>query len=150
MGEVVATNLTNFVCPLIRYRTMDVAVLGEDSCTCGREYPLLEKVEGRLQEFIVTRSGHLISVTPINYESEAFENIRQFQMYQEEVGELIMKIVRKPAYTEKDTRQLTEELRCQLGDGVNVHVRFVDEIPRTEGGKFRYLIQKLPISLGDL
>ncbi|WP_243669031.1 hypothetical protein [Methanoculleus chikugoensis] len=66
-------------------------------------------------------------------------------------GELIMKIVRKPAYTEKDTRQLTDELRCQLGDGgVNVHVRFVDEIPRTEGGKFRYLIQKLPISIGDL
>jgi phenylacetate-CoA ligase len=150
MGEVVATNLTNFVCPLIRYRTMDVAVLGKDSCTCGRQYPILEKVEGRLQEFIVTRSGHLISVTPINYESEAFENIRQFQMYQEEVGELIMKVVRKPAYTEKDTRQLTAELRCQLGDGVNVHIHFVDEIPRTEGGKFRYLIQKIPISIGDL
>ncbi|WP_292522484.1 AMP-binding protein [Methanoculleus sp.] len=150
MGEVVATNLTNYVCPLIRYRTMDVAVATEKQCSCGRGYPLLEKVEGRLQEFIVTRGGHLISVTPINYESGAFENIRQFQMYQEEIGELIMKVVRKPAYTEKDTRQLTRELRWQLGDEVNVHVRFVDEIPRTEGGKFRYLIQKLPITLGDL
>ena len=150
MGEVVATNLTNFVCPLIRYRTMDVAVATEKQCSCGRQYPLLEKVEGRLQEFIVTRSGHLISVTPINYESEAFENIRQFQLYQEERGELIMKVVRKPAYTEEDTQQLTRELRWQLGDEVNVHVRFVDEIPRTEGGKFRYLIQKLPISIGDL
>jgi len=150
MGEVVATSLTNYVCPLIRYRTMDIAVATEKRCSCGRQYPLLEKVEGRLQEFIVTRNGHLISVTPINYESEAFENIRQFQMYQEEKGELIMKVVRKPAYTEEDTRQLTRELRWQLGDEVNVHVRFVDEIPRTEGGKFRYLIQKLPISVGDL
>ena len=150
MGEVVATNLTNFVCPLIRYRTMDVAVASKKQCSCGRQYPLLEKVEGRLQEFIVTRSGNLISVTPINYESEAFENIRQFQMYQEEMGELIMKIVRKPTYTEEDTRQLTRELQWQLGDEVNVHVRFVNEIPRTEGGKFRYLIQKLPISIGDL
>ncbi|PKL60981.1 MAG: CoF synthetase [Methanomicrobiales archaeon HGW-Methanomicrobiales-2] len=150
MGEVVATNLTNFVCPLIRYRTMDVAVATEKQCSCGRQYPLLEKVEGRLQEFIVTRGGHLISVTPINYESEAFENIRQFQMYQEERGELIMKVVRKPAYTEEDTQQLTRELQWQLGDEVNVHVRFVNEIPRTEGGKFRYLIQKLPIEIGDL
>jgi phenylacetate-CoA ligase len=150
MGEVVTTNLTNYVCPLIRYRTMDVAVATEKRCSCGREYPLLEKVEGRLQEFIVTRGGHLISVTPINYESGAFENIKQFQMYQEEIGELIMKIVRKPTYTEKDTLQLTQELRWQLGDDVNVHVHFVDEIPRTEGGKFRYLIQKLPITLGDL
>ncbi|MCK8518693.1 phenylacetate--CoA ligase family protein [Methanoculleus sp. 7T] len=150
MGEVVATNLTNFACPLIRYRTRDVAVLGNGPCSCGRQYPLLEKVEGRLQEFIVTRSGHLISVTPINYESGAFENIRQFQMYQEKMGELIIKVVRKPTYTDEDTRQLTRELRWQLGDDVDVHVRFVDEIPRTEGGKFRYLIQKLPISIGDL
>nr|MBP7144150.1 phenylacetate--CoA ligase family protein [Methanoculleus sp.] len=58
MGEVVATNLTNFVCPLIRYRTMDVAVATQEPCPCGRQYPLLERVEGRLQEFIVTRSGH--------------------------------------------------------------------------------------------
>ena len=31
MGEVVSTNLTNYICPLIRYRTMDVAVLGTNS-----------------------------------------------------------------------------------------------------------------------
>ena len=150
MGEVVATNLTNFVCPLIRYRTMDVAVATDERCSCGRQYPLLERVEGRLQEFIVTRSGHLISVTPINYESGAFERIQQFQMCQEEMGELIMRIVRKPTYTDEDTRQLIHELRWQLGDEVNVHIRFVDEIPRTRGGKFRYLIQKLPIEIGDL
>ena len=150
MGEVVATNLTNFVCPLIRYRTMDVAVATDERCSCGRQYPLLERVEGRLQEFIVTRSGHLISVTPINYESGAFERIQQFQMCQEEMGELIMRIVRKPTYTDEDTRQLIRELRWQLGDEVNVHIRFVDEIPRTRGGKFRYLIQKLPIEIGDL
>ncbi|NLM28929.1 MAG: phenylacetate--CoA ligase family protein [Methanomicrobiales archaeon] len=150
LGEVVATNLTNYVCPLIRYRTRDVAVATTERCSCGRQYPLLEKVEGRLQEFIVTRSGHLISVTPINYESGAFENIRQFQMYQETMGELIVKVVRKPTYTREDSQQLARELRWQLGDGVDVEVRFVDEIPRTEGGKFRYLIQKLPIDIGDL
>ena len=150
MGEVVATSLTNFVCPLIRYRTMDIAVAAEEQCSCGRQYPLLERVEGRLQEFIVTRSGHPISVTPINYESGAFERVRQFQMYQEEMGELVMKVVRKSTYTEGDTGQLLRELQWQLGDEVNVQIRFVDEIPRTPGGKFRYLIQKLPIDIGDL
>jgi phenylacetate-CoA ligase len=71
-------------------------------------------------------------------------------MYQETMGELIMKVVRKPTYTEDDTRQLIQELRWQLGDDMDVQIRFVDEIPRTEGGKFRYLIQKLPISVRDL
>ncbi|RXE56492.1 CoF synthetase [Methanoculleus taiwanensis] len=150
MGEVVATSLTNYICPLIRYRTKDVAVSASRSCTCGRVYPLLEKVEGRLQEFIVTGSGHLISVTPINYESDAFENIRQFQMYQERVGELVLKIVKKPGYTDRDTERLRQELQWQLGDGIRVGICFVDSIPRTAGGKYRYLIQKLPIELGDL
>ncbi|MDN7026086.1 phenylacetate--CoA ligase family protein [Methanoculleus sp. FWC-SCC1] len=150
MGEVVATSLTNYICPLIRYRTMDIAVLSRRSCTCGRAYPLLEKVEGRLQEFIVTRKGQLVSVTPINYESDAFENIRQFQMYQEEMGELILKIVRKPGYTESDTERLQQELEWQLGDEVRVAICFVDSIPRTRSGKYRYLIQKLPIEVRDL
>ncbi len=150
MGEVVATSLTNYICPLIRYRTKDIAVLARRNCSCGRAYPLLEKVEGRLQEFIVTRKGQLISVTPINYESDAFENIKQFQMYQEEMGELVLKIVRKPGYTETDTERLRSELEWQLGDGIRVAICFVDSIPRTASGKYRYLIQKLPIEVRDL
>jgi phenylacetate-CoA ligase len=28
-------------------------------------------------------------------------------------------------------------------------IRFVDHIPRTQSGKYRFLIQKLPIEFGD-
>jgi phenylacetate-CoA ligase len=149
LGEVVATGLFNFACPLIRYRTMDLATLANTKCKCGRNYPLLKKVEGRLQELIITGTGRLISMTAMNMHSDVFDNVKQFQFYQEKKGEVIFNIVKKDTYTERDTKYIRSELYKKLGDDVNVIIRFVDDIPRTQSGKYRFLIQKLPIEFGD-
>jgi len=149
LGEVVATGLNNFICPLIRYRTMDLATLVNTRCKCGRNYPLLKKVEGRLQELIVTSTGRLISMTAINMHSDVFDNVKQFQFYQEKKGEVIFNIVKKDTYTERDTKYIRTELYKKLGDDVDVIIHYVDDIPRTQSGKYRFLIQKLPIAFGD-
>ncbi|PKL54854.1 MAG: CoF synthetase, partial [Methanomicrobiales archaeon HGW-Methanomicrobiales-6] len=145
MGEVVATSLTNFICPLIRYRTMDVAVLGQGPCTCGRAYPMLERVEGRLQEFIVTRDHRFISMTAVNMHSDVFDNVAQFQFYQMREGEVLMKIVKKPGYTDRDTERILRELDKKFEGDVDVTIRFVETIPRTRRGKYQFLIQDLPL-----
>ena len=145
MGEVVATNLTNFACPLIRYRTMDIAVLGADACSCGRGYPLLEKVEGRLQEFIVTKNRRLVSMTAVNMHSDIFDNVAQFQFHQEREGEALLRIVKKTGYGDRDTDRILRELERKFEGDVDVTIRFVDDIPRTRRGKYQFLIQELPL-----
>ncbi|SAI89204.1 phenylacetate-CoA ligase [Methanoculleus bourgensis] len=150
MGEVVATNLTNYVCPLIRYRTMDLATAAQGPCTCGRHYPLLEHVEGRLHEFIVTKDRRLISMTAVNMHSDVFDNVVQFQFYQEKVGEVLLRIVRKPGYTDRDTDYILSELEKKFEGDVDVTVHFVTKIPRTRRGKYRFLIQDLPLDGGDI
>ncbi|MCC7556434.1 MAG: phenylacetate--CoA ligase family protein, partial [Methanoculleus marisnigri] len=150
MGEVVATNLTNFVCPLIRYRTLDVAVLGTDACTCGRAYPMLERVEGRLQEFIVTKNRRFISMTAVNMHSDIFDNVAQFQFHQEKEGETLLRIVKKPGYGDRDTERILRELDRKFDGDVDVTIRFVDEIPRTRRGKYQFLIQELPLGQGGI
>jgi phenylacetate-CoA ligase len=145
MGEVVATNLTNYVCPLIRYRTSDVATSGDGPCTCGRAYPLLETVEGRLHEFIVTKNGRLISMTAVNMHSDVFDNVIQFQFYQKQEGEVLMRIVKKPGYTNQDTERILQELGKKFDGDVDVTIRFVGKIPRTRRGKYQFLIQDLPL-----
>ncbi len=149
LGEVVATGLYNYVCPLIRYRTMDLAVRSNSTCECGRSYPLLKRVEGRLQEFIVTGTGRLVSMVAINMHSNIFDNIRQFQFYQDKKGEVVFNIVKKETYTDKDSEYIRKELSKKLGDDVNLGLHFVDNIPRTKSGKYRFLIQKLPVAFGD-
>ncbi|MFA7199322.1 MAG: phenylacetate--CoA ligase family protein, partial [Methanoculleus sp.] len=145
MGEVVTTGLMNPICPLIRYRTMDVAVAAEGQCSCGRAYPLLERVEGRLHEFIVTRDHRLISMTAVNMHSDVFDNVAQFQFYQMREGEVLMRIVKKPGYTDLDTERILQELGKKFEGDVDLTVRFVGKIPRTRRGKYRFLIQDLPL-----
>ena len=149
VGEIVATGLNNFVCPLIRYRTMDMAVPLSAKCECGRNYALLKSVEGRLQELIITGTGRLISMAAINMHSGVFDNVKQFQFYQEKEGEVVFNIVKKETYTNHDTEYIRRELHKKLGDDVNLVIQHVVHIPRTQGGKYRFLIQKLPTEFGD-
>ncbi|WP_449566844.1 phenylacetate--CoA ligase family protein [Methanoculleus nereidis] len=149
MGEVVATSLTNFVCPLIRYRTMDLATAAEGVCTCGRNYPLLERVEGRVQDFIVTGKGEFLPGIAMNIDTDAFDNVKQFQFYQEKVGEVVLNIVRKSAFSQHDAEYLYREVSRSCGDDVTITIRYVDNIPLTARGKYRYFVQDLPIRFGE-
>lgn len=147
MGNIVGTGLTNYAMPLIRYKTDDIAAWAEKTCFCGREYSLLTRVQGRwLQEFIVTKNNRPISITAINMHSDVFDNIEQFQFYQDRKEEVVFNIVRKETYTDRDTEYIKRELTKKLGDDIILLIRFVDHIPRTQRGKYRFLIQKLPIS----
>ena len=149
MGEVVATSLINFICPLIRYRTMDVAITGSGSCSCGRNYPLLERVEGRVQEFIVTGKGDLLSGITMNIDTDAFDNVKQFQFYQEKVGEVILNIVKRPEFDDRDADYICKEVGRSCGDDVTITIRYVDTIPLTARGKYRYFVQNMPIHFGE-
>ena len=148
VGEIIATGFNNYAMPFIRYKTGDIGVHSEQKCSCGRNYPLLKRIEGRLQELIVTGTGRPISMTAINMHSDVFDNVRQFQFYQEKKGEVIFNVVRKETYTDEDTEYIRKELYKKLGDNVDLVIRFVDHIPRTQCGKYRFLIQKSPILFG--
>lgn len=146
VGEIVVTGFNNSIFPFIRYRTMDLGVLTHERCKCGRKYSLLKRVEGRLQELIVTKDNRLISMVAINMHSDIFKNVKQFQFYQEEKGEVTLNIVPNQNYSENDSEIIKDELSKKLGDGVNLTLNFVENIPRTRSGKYRFLIQKLSIN----
>jgi phenylacetate-CoA ligase len=149
VGEIVATGFCNYAMPFIRYRTMDLGVCAANQCTCGRNYPLFRKIEGRWQELIVTDDNRLISMTAINMHNSLFDNVRQFQFYQERRGEVVLNIVKSASYGEHDDYRIKEEIGAKLGSNMRLHLNFVDEIARTKSGKFRFLIQKLPVVHGD-
>jgi phenylacetate-CoA ligase len=146
LGEIVATGFLNRAMPLIRYRTADVASFAQGTCeACGRLYELFERVEGRLQEFIVSRSGRYISMTAINMHSPVFDNVHQFRFRQSVPGEVVLSILPKAAYTPAtDEPRIRSELAPKLGSDLDLELEVVTEIPNTSGGKFRFLDQELP------
>jgi phenylacetate-CoA ligase len=149
IGIIVGTGLGNYAMPLIRYKTDDTAIRAKGVCACNRKYPLLKKVEGRwLQEFIITKNNRPISITAINMHSDVFDNVEQFQFYQDKKEEVVLNVVRKGTYSDRDTEYIKRELLRKLGDDISLVIRFVDHIPRTQSGKYNFLLQKLPLDFG--
>ncbi len=109
----------------------------------------LEKITGRSHEIIVSGQGRQISMTAINMHSNVFDNVQQFQFYQEKIGEVIFHIIKKSTYTEADSEYIRIELLKKLGDDFNLVIRPVEKIPCTKSGKFRFLVQKMAVNADE-
>src|SRR5262249_14918161 len=98
-GSVVVTDLTNRAMPIIRYQVGDVAGLSDRACPCGRGLPLLECIEGRDADYIVTPAGELISGISLT-ENFALQvpGVAQFQIVQETVDRFLFRLVRGPEF----------------------------------------------------
>jgi len=111
---------------------------------------MLVRVEGRTQDYAVNRLGELVPVAPalFNYNDADWKGIRQFQTRQERPGELIIQIVREPETSEPHESmrtRLLNDINRIFGNAFDARVEFVDDIPRTRIGKFRYFVQTLDL-----
>lgn len=146
VGEIVATSFMMHATPFIRYRTEDLALLKGWGClSCGRPYQIWERIEGRLQGFIVTGTGRYISMTAINMHDDIFDNIKQFQFYQEEKGKVVFRFIPKGTGDEKNVHDMKSRLLLKLGDDVELKMEPVEEIPLTPRGKHRLLVQEMKL-----
>ncbi len=146
IGEIVGTGFHTYIFPFIRYRTGDMAVYTSKKCKCGRNYPLLNRIEGRTQEFIISKTKLIVPLTGV-YElvARCSTNVKEYQLYQDTPGEIVINIVKGDNYSENDTIKIRDSFQKRLGNEFTIKVGFVDHITRTTMGKYRFLIQKLPI-----
>jgi phenylacetate-CoA ligase len=150
MGEIVATSFIMKATPFIRYRTLDLAVLKGWRCSlCKRPYQLWTKIEGRMQEFIITKNNRYISMTAINMHDDIFDHIKQFQFFQDKKGEVVFRFIPKPSCTPEIVEDMKKRLLIKLGSDVDLFMQKVKNIPLTPRGKYRFLIQKLKLPYGE-
>lgn len=150
--ELVGTSLNNPAMPLVRYRTQDMGVPGPVGCSrCGRPYPLVPSVEGRLQEFVQTADGRLISVTALVWGQHyaCFGRIAKFQLEQSEAGVVTVRVVRRKTFGLADEREIVERMATATGGQLRAVVTYVEDIPPTPSGKHKFLLQRLPLGIGE-
>jgi phenylacetate-CoA ligase len=146
IGEIVATGFHNSVMPLIRYKTGDIAQLSNTTpCACNRSYLLIQNIQGRSQEIIITKTDRKIIMTALNMHSNVFDNIIQFQFFQKKKGVLLFRYIPMSSFSSKDTDKIKKALLEKLGDDIELLLQSVDNIPLTKSGKHRFLIQELDI-----
>ena len=144
-GRVVLTDLHNFARPFIRYDTGDLAVAINESCSCGRGFPMLGRIEGRSLDCLRTPSGDEISPAILGHflfvYHDHLEAVRHYQLVQEADTRVNLLVVPGEGWDEERRERLRSDLKQLLGDQMDVDVQVVSEIRPEKSGK-RPIIKK--------
>jgi phenylacetate-CoA ligase len=138
-GEVVVTALHTFTMPLIRFRIGDVAVQGSSQCECGAPFGTIQRVHGRMLDMFPLPDGRVIHAYYLS-ESLIMDDpdwIENFQITQERVDRLVMRIVPRAEPTEERLSRLRVLGAQLLGAGVEFELAIVERIAPDPSGKFR-------------
>ena len=144
VGAVVVTDLANRAMPILRYRVGDLAVASQRRCPCGRGLPLLERVDGRIADYVVTPAGKLISGISLTENfAMLVPGVAQFQIVQEAVDRFRFRIVRGPGYGPASAERIESLVAERFGPGVAYECEFLEHIPREASGKYRFCISQV-------
>lgn len=143
VGRLVVTPLHNFCMPLIRYEIGDYAEVG-DACPCGRGLPVLKRILGRTRNMLTTPDGQQ-RWPVLDYKAyEAILPIRQLRMIQHDPSSINVEIVASQRPDVETERRLIQAIRDSLGYPFSISFEYLNEIPRSEGGKFEDFISRIP------
>ena len=141
-GRMVCTAFGNYAMLLIRYEIGDVAIYSKvEACDCGRGGKIVEKIIGRTADYIQTPDGRFIGV--LDHLFDDTMNVKLAQIVQNEIDEIIIRIVKGMNYTKKDEDSILNEARSRLGPKIKIKFEYVREIPRTKGEKHRFIVQNI-------
>jgi phenylacetate-CoA ligase len=145
-GLLLVTDLHNYAMPRLRYELGDVVQLSTEPCTCGIQYPVLARIDGREDDVFLSLRGHYVHGHYFNHIVRGMEGFRTFQIIQHEPDRLSLKLVKHPEkYSPAEEEQLITGIRQALGDAIRLDVQHVDEIPPSASGKFRYAIRQFSL-----
>ena len=138
-SEIIGTNFNNSLYPLIRYKTGDHVILSDEkNCPCGRVYPVIDSIEGRIVEFLIATDG--TPVYSLSRCSKGVEGVLGCQYIQDKKGGLNVMVIPSPLFTDKEKQKLVKNIKSRLGDSIQVEVVITDNLLRSKSGKVRQAI----------
>jgi phenylacetate-CoA ligase len=143
LHRIVGTNLSNLATPLIRYESQDLATVRAGStCSCGRPGRVVERIDGRLEDYVVLRNG--ARVGRMDHVFKDMVNIVEAQIHQAQPGEMTIRVVPGSKFGDVDERSLRRETAKRVGDDMVVNIEYVSVLPRSHTGKLRFVISDIP------
>jgi phenylacetate-CoA ligase len=138
--ELVGTGFNNLSMPLIRYRCGDLVrpAPATERCACGRSFPLIEQVVGRIDDSIKLPDGR--SVGRLDHLFKGVEGILEAQIRQDRLDAVTMLVVPSATFSDRTRETLQSNARYRLGDGITLEIQLVDAISRTGNGKFKGVV----------
>ncbi|MHA1833620.1 MAG: phenylacetate--CoA ligase family protein [Candidatus Baldrarchaeia archaeon] len=151
-GEFVVTGFLNYIMPLIRYRIGDMGIPTDEKCACGRSWPIIKGIQGRIDDYLTLPSGKKIPwwyLTRALYGILIKENVfatSQYQIIQDRKDRIVFYLVKGREFNPEILGQIRRSLKREfdeLGENIQIVTQFVDDIPMGRTGKRRTFISKI-------
>jgi phenylacetate-CoA ligase len=144
--SILCTGFASDVFPFIRYEVGDTGVWreGDTPCRCGRNARALLRIEGRQDDYVITPEG--ARIMRFDYVFKDVLNLKEVQVVQEDLGEIVLRLVRRSNYSTRDEREISGEIKRWISPGLRVRFEYVPEIERESNGKFRAVLSRLKTS----
>lgn len=142
-AEIVSTGFANFLMPLLRYRTGDsvTPIASPTGCECGRAFPRVQHILGRIDDSIKTPDGRYIGMMVNMF--DGLDNLWAGQVVQDVIDTIRVRVVPIRPLDRIARHDLVSRARSLVGPDMNVEIEVVDDIPRTRNGKFRAVVCNL-------
>jgi len=148
-GELAITPLMNWAMPLIRYRIGDQGRRTNRPCSCGRAFPLLDALSGRILDAMTNSKGEHVDggfvVIVLTYMAE-LNYVRKFQVIQEADASITVNVVPETPTSlsdhASDLQFLREKIQVVMGKDCAVRFQAVADIPTTASGKYPYAVNR--------
>ena len=143
-NEIIFTDLISYALPFIRYKNGDIGKINNEyKCSCGREFKLLDSIDGRINDMFILPNGNKISSHIWQNYMKKCEGIESYQMIQEKVDIVkIFWVKNSDLYTQDSFDEVKKLISNALMD-CKVVWEEVEKIAIGAGGKFRQHICKV-------
>src|SRR4029079_59427 len=125
----------------IRYKNGDAGKIEGPGCACGRTLGRITRLDGRVNDVLVTTAGAAISGVIGTHVFRLIGNVDAYQIVQRRPGHAVIRIVRAAAYDPAtEEPKVLKMFGDHLGAGSEVEIEYCTELPKTAAGKARFVI----------
>src|SRR5262249_47965119 len=122
-GNIVLTRLHPGPMPFIRYRVGDIGIAGNGRrCSCGRGYDVMESIQGRDTDVVITPTGNRLIVHFFTGILEYFREIESFQVVQEGMESMMIRIVPTEQFSEESSHRIVAALQEKGATGIRIEI----------------------------
>ncbi len=142
-GSTVCTSLYGYTMPMIRYAVNDICVPSGRTCTCGRTLPMIDRIQGRANDFVVLPGGRIVASCFLVITLQSFPEVDQYRVVQTHADALDVQVVKGKGYKDSTGMRIKEEIERAVHNQLEARVKIVDELPRDASGKIRTVVSNI-------
>lgn len=137
--EIIGTNINNSLYPLIRYKTGDIVKKSSKPCPCGRHFPTIDSIQGRVGDYLIGEDGQTVSI--LNHIPKGVPGLLATQFVQDSIGKVhVLAIINQQTFDDTCAEKLIANTKERLGRSMEVSIEYVESIPLSKNGKLRQAI----------